>query len=940
MGKVLNLASLNTYRSIWRNSRRSAYALIGVALSVSFVVGSFLAIDSSASALLDAAIESVHAHVVMETYELQQLNGSDVSHAVELLETVTNIDEVRPIAWVPQWTFSNGSRFFDQARSGYIGFLAEDSNAILSSYDISGNTPEVGEAAVSARMADALNLRAGDTFTAQYSSVASNESTGAPEWRFVNFTFRVSGVWFQDGSLSGDVRIYFENPVILNMQEADSVLGRLQSEFGGDRFMILTYLVWADLQKLIVDSDVRGTLSNVDRMTQDLQASGADLGLDVVESNLEEAIDALSADLESANLVFLELSIPVMSVGTYLSAVGINLSSSERRRETAILRSRGASSKQILINVLLESIVLGAVAGIVGLMLGAVISRPLLSSTSGIAGASVEVEWSQFNFSLFSFLIAVLLGVVLTTLASVGVILRSLKFELAEALHHQVPAETSVRYDPRWDVFSLALVATCIAGVTLPEDAITHRVNSFAIQQLILGFRVFAISVFPIAPILLSVSTVRLATRGHAQVYTRIARITKFLGNEIEYFVRKSIDRDFRRSQTFIMVISLVLCFGIFVSVTSDSTMAYELRKVEYDVGADVRAEATIPDSYVDGLSGVNLSILNQVSLFQEVRELCWFYSPRVTVSGVSEHMAIIDASAYNEVVQPGDFWFVQRGSKAIADLERNGTAIVREDFANSAGIEIGDTISALISLHNSTTGDYTPLSIDLNVIDLARKMPGFDATTILYVDLEALGTVADEHLANTTDAKIGVLIDLEPGGYPGAFAVVVGRIFRDAGLQPSVIDLQLSLKTMTLDPKYAMISDFLGTEYGISIMISSVGLAMTIIIAVDQRRFEFGAILARGCSRSQIRRILMAESFVLLIVSLTIGLSAGLLASYLYNSFQVYEYDQLGRALSVTADTLWLLLISIASFVLATLLASFLAGRMKVSEVLRIRGG
>lgn len=899
-----------------------------------------MAIDSSASTLLTAAADSVHAHIVMETNELQTLNLSIMNETTISLTSVPGIADVLPLAWIPQWTFTNGSRSFSQEFSGYVGFLPDDSDRILQSYDILGDIPEAGEVAVSARMADELGLHEGDAFMAQYRGFASNASTNASEIRYANLSLRVSHIWYQGPSPTRDVNVYFDNPVILGMRSAEPILEELQSQFGADKFMIITYLVWIDLARTIVAGNVKETLSNLNRVATNLQETGASCGIAITESNLEEVLTAHSNDIQDLGELFLETSVPIMALGTYLSAVGIELGHRERRREIAIQRSRGASSRQIFLNLLIECIALGGTAGVIGIVVGTVISRPLLSSATSILGSPVEVKWTELYVTPYSLLVAVLFGILLAFLASVRMMRKSLKLELAEALHHHVPAETAAAYDPRWDIVSLALVAVCIIGIMVPQDTVTQTVDSFIVQQMIAGLRILAIALFPVAPILLSVSIVRLATRGPSRFYSRIARISRLLGREVEYFARRNVSRDLRRSETLTMLISLVLCFGIFVSVTSDSAIAYEVKKVEYEVGADVRVQASLPEVGIGEGVGVNLTILDRISQYQDVRSLSWFRASGVTVSGVTDHIAMIDAGSYSETVRPGGFWFVKHGTEALSELRRNGTVIVKEDFADSEDIRIGDVIDALIWLRDSVTGDYMQLALQLNVVDLARGMPGLDSSNLMFIDRKTVDFLSDAQLANTSHADIGVLINLEPGGYPGAFAVVANGIFVEAGLQPKVVDLGLSLKAMRTNPKFAGLRDFLGTEYVMATVIASIGTAMAIMISIGQRRLEFGAILARGCSRSQLRRILVAESLILLSVGLIVGSSAGILASYLYNSFSVWQYDQLGRTLSLTNNTLLLILISVASLVLATLIASHLGGRMKINEVLRIRGG
>jgi ABC-type lipoprotein release transport system permease subunit len=130
----------------------------------------------------------------------------------------------------------------------------------------------------------------------------------------------------------------------------------------------------------------------------------------------------------------------------------------------------------------------------------------------------------------------------------------------------------------------------------------------------------------------------------------------------------------------------------------------------------------------------------------------------------------------------------------------------------------------------------------------------------------------------------------------------------------------------------------FLYMEYALSIAIMFVGVSLLIFVSVGDREREFACIIARGSSSSQMRRILMGESITLMILGVVVGMSVGLLAAYLFNTLNPSSI--VPRTMEFAGVSWAMLLVSVASILVSSLLATTRAGKVRLAEVLRIRGG
>src|SRR5206468_9882388 len=82
------------------------------------------------------------------------------------------------------------------------------------------------------------------------------------------------------------------------------------------------------------------------------------------------------------------LSTPVWLLGIYLGAIGVDLGHAERRRELAVLKTRGATPRQLVGLLLVEAALGGAIAAIVGLLAGVGLSRLLRSFVSPFSAST------------------------------------------------------------------------------------------------------------------------------------------------------------------------------------------------------------------------------------------------------------------------------------------------------------------------------------------------------------------------------------------------------------------------------------------------------------------------------------------------------------------------------------------------------------------------
>lgn len=936
---------------VLRNRRRMFASVVGVLLAVTFVAGTFIAIDSSARATLDASLQGLqgdfsYSALPPETgppFSGGLLNGTDLRDALAAIPGVTDASVYRQIDPV----FGEALLLYNPHAALNNSFPIQQLTAVdsrhlpttLRTAAISGSTQMPnGTALLDSQTAANLQVKLGDTVGVL---TAARNGTG-----YVNhsLTFLVEAVaTLPPPSSYGGNLILGPSPgdygalFAFNLRDIDWVAGSLAltsqtPQIQGE--------IWIDRARFVNPYDLQATVFQLARLSRQLTQAMIQAGYSgQIGDEISPAIGNFQSSISSARVQYLLLSVPVILLGLYLGAVGVDLGHTERRRELGVLKARGASERQVVSVLILESLIGGSIAAVLGLLLGAGVSRFLVGAVTPFGTTPADTSIALTPITVFA---VVLMSFAFMGLATYRSAKRAAGLPVVETLRYYAPEETHIRYSPTADIafvgYSVLAYATYWYVTSNPGNFFTFTI---AIPFLV---------TLPATPVLLTIGLVRLLTRSTGQVYEWTSRLMRPFARNLEYIVSRNLSRNPRRSSNVAIIITFGLAFGIFAVSSLASQQLMQEQSLRASIGADMSVTPPFGFNLTAAEAfGSNLSRVSGIAGITHILRVNAFVAPTPVRNTPS--IVAIDPSTYFAVSRPSPFFFETPADQGGAEraLATVGQVLVTGQFARDAAVQLGDPL--VLSITTYPNGTQVTTSLNVRVGGVVRFLPG------TYSGYFFGFTNAPDEVYGSY-ATLGKLIAAQDSsGGPGLFssdrflaALQEGADWQ--AVKASVVamgspkvDVYPELRPQLADtPALGSLIGFVHIEIAFIVVILTAGLALIIYAASLERKVEFAGINARGSSGWQTAGLLVGEAFSIMVIGVVVGLAVGVLSGYLsvsftYGGISAYE-PMIPNLFEFPLAGLWLVVLAAGAMLGATLLVAWRIARMNVARVLKMRGG
>jgi putative ABC transport system permease protein len=588
--------------------------------------------------------------------------------------------------------------------------------------------------------------------------------------------------------------------------------------------------------------DLEGRFSNISVLAE--EGVSPDLLRNNIQAALPGGIEAIVAADEAAeqsealsdSLGFLRTALLVFAavsvfVASFIIQNTFRIIVRQRQRELALMRAVGATGGQVVWMVVVEALIVGVVASILGILLGFVIAQGL---TGVMAALNFDLPSTTAPLASRTIIIGLLVGVVVTLAAAVLPAVRASRIPPVAALQD---TDISLRMSDRARlIVGLVVLA---AGVALILDGLFGDVIDIGPINELLAVGIGALLVF-LAVSVLSSYAVKPIVRFLGAPLPRIDKLTGTLA--VNNSVRKP-----HRTATTASALMIGLALVAFFFILGDSIKASTGKAIDEGLRADYVIS-------VDGFSGgfspnlaASLKDDPEIAATTSLRAGFW------DNNGSEDFLMAIEAETVDDTI----FLDVQSGSTAAL---AGGGVFVQSDIATEEGWAVGDTIPMGFAATGLQQMEIVGTYAAANVVQ-ANYLVGFDT---YKANFSGFGT----------DTDFVVAVKSAEGADPAATRAVVDDAADEYG------NVTVRDQAEYRESQEAQVNTLLvmfNALLILAVIIALFGITNTLALSVFERTREVGLLRAVGMTRSQIRRMVRWESIIVAIIGAILGVVVGL---------------------------------------------------------------
>jgi putative ABC transport system permease protein len=540
--------------------------------------------------------------------------------------------------------------------------------------------------------------------------------------------------------------------------------------------------------------------------------------------------------LKTALFAFAGIS---LFVGAFLIFNTFSITVAQRMREFALLRTLGASRRQVWRAVVSEGLMLGFVGGAIGFALG-IGTAALLRALFKLVGADLPSKGVVVESR--TAIVTILVGTVVSLAASLAPAIRAMRVPPVEALREgAVPVAHAA--GRRLAIFAGVLLA---AGVALMCIGLFGSLKS---DSAAISFMGGGAALTFLAVALLSPRLVRPLASFIGRPIERATGITGQLARE------NSVRQPGRTAVT-----AAALMIGVALVTFASIFAAGAKATINGAIDANLKSALVVQNT--DGFSPFSAEVLRTVDRVDGVSSVSGVRFSQAKVQGVSGNQSVssIDPRTFQALYKLD---MKEGGDAAVRGLGP-GQVLVKKGYADSHDIKVGDTLQIT-----------TPIGkrLSLRASGIAEDKGG------LLGNLTVTNAVAQTQFGEPKDA-FG-LVGIDPGADEKAVKQQISSVLEQRYPEAEVLTNQ-EFK----DDIAGQVNQLLGLIYALlalAIIVSLFGIVNTLVLSITERTRELGMLRAIGTSRKQVKRVIRWEAVITSLIGAVLGVIMGVILAVLF---------------------------------------------------------
>lgn len=629
--------------------------------------------------------------------------------------------------------------------------------------------------------------------------------------------------------------------------------------------------VYIDRESLISAWDVQGSVNNLQVLQNNIgNKINSALGFQVtVQNNLLYRVQSFQLASSLMILGFIVISLPVFFMAWYTGTTVSDVSFNSRRREIGLLATKGFSTGQISRIFLFETILIGIVGSLLGVLLGFFLTPLFAPASNGIQFDLQTITPSTVAFT-------VIFGLIMALLSTYWSSRKATKIPTIGALREYMPNEPGSTYRKRLAWLALILgtykIVVFITGINVSMLLNRAVFSGGNIIILLLGsIWIFIDGVLTlIGPLLFFWGFAKIFIQGSLKFQELTVRASKFLG-DIGTLATKNVRRKPARAATIAFLIALIIWYSVLVTGQLASERDYTNRQTYTNVGADVTASIV----NIANTSQAEAVLNNVLANVSGIKDATLEYS--ISAQQGSLTLKAVDPQGWLKTAYYEADWFSGASAQdAFAALAAdNNTIILDRSVAKSYDLSVGDDIS--VEFENGTktlrvVGFFGPEPQDQTSIGIGI-MPPLGSAYWSFVPMNLYA-----YPGNLTSASAKMLVKIDAGADGVAVAKNVLDVDDKVAYVDSVADELEKSQTSAITSGSLDIMQ-LGTVF--AVLAASVGTALISSVSMRERSREATIMSVKGLSYKQLVIMFLTESFALVTFAIVLGVSVGLISVY-----------------------------------------------------------
>jgi len=551
-------------------------------------------------------------------------------------------------------------------------------------------------------------------------------------------------------------------------------------------------------------------------------------------SPLEGGADIWAALMEFMNVIFTMFGLLALAMAGLIMFNTFRTSVVERQRDIGMLRAVGAKRRVVMRTILYEGLILAVLGTILGMLAGFGFAYGARAGLSNMFQSLMGSPLGQPRFEVLTFAVSIAFGL--------GVPLISVLLPARGASHitpleamrpTTISQEAAVRRSRL--IIGLISLALGVAGLF-----------SGIFPLMALGMLIFLLALGLLGPLLISPITA---------FFSRV--LTLVFGQE-GGLAAGNIARQPRRAA--ITATSLMVSLAILIGLGGMLSSIYggALRYLDASLRSDyilMSGGLVVTNDTV----GAGPELAETIKRLPGVAELTTMRQTDIlNADGVGIRLIGIDPPNYARIA---GLSFIE-GDESVYERMQSGNAVaINGRYASQFGVGVGDTITL--------DGQHGPVEVQVAAIGLDYlniKLP------TIYMEQDVL--TREYGIRN----DVFLLVNSEPGADREQLEedlLAVTQDYPGFGV--------ISREQLRISQENVARSGTIGMNIILALLAAPalMGLANALGINVIERTREIGMLRAVGARRRQVRRMIVAESLLLSLMGIALGIVSGILLSF-----------------------------------------------------------